>query len=63
MSLHAQLSPEAQARLHAQQRNSTITSIIISILTVLLIGILLLWILLPTVENFTPEIVSYQSNV
>ena len=63
MSLHAQLSPEAQARLHAQQRNSTITSIIISILSVLLIGILLLWILLPTVENFTPEIVSYQSNV
>lgn len=63
MSLHAQLSPEAQARLQAQQRNSTITSIIISILTVLLIGILLLWILLPTVENFTPEIVSYQAGV
>ncbi len=62
MSLHAQLSPEAQARLRAQQRNSTITSIIISILSVVLIGILLLWILLPTVETYTPEIVSYQSN-
>lgn len=61
MSLHAQLSPEAQARLRAQQRNSTITSIIISILSVVLIGILLLWILLPTVETFTPEIVSYQA--
>lgn len=61
MSLHAQLSPEAEARLRAQQRNSTITSIIISILSVVLIGILLLWILLPTVETFTPEIVSYQS--
>jgi predicted PurR-regulated permease PerM len=61
MSLHAQLSPEAEARLRAQQRNSTITSIIISILSVVLIGILLLWILLPTIETFTPEIVSYQA--
>ncbi|MGB0991414.1 MAG: hypothetical protein ACPG32_02985 [Akkermansiaceae bacterium] len=61
MSLHAQLSPEAQARLAAQQRNSTITSVIISILVVLLIGIILLWILLPSVEKFTPEIVSYQA--
>ena len=61
MSLHAQLSPEAEARLRAQQRTSTITSIIISILSVVLIGILLLWILLPTVETFTPEIVSYQA--
>ncbi|MCP5534744.1 MAG: hypothetical protein H7A51_00745 [Akkermansiaceae bacterium] len=61
MSLHAQLSPEAQARLHAQQRNSTITSIIISILTVLLIGIILLYLLLPQIDNYTPEIVSYQA--
>ena len=61
MSLHAQLSPEAQARLRAQQRNSTITSIIISLLSVMLIGILLLWILLPSVDTFTPEIVSYSS--
>ncbi|MBK1831508.1 terpene cyclase/mutase family protein [Verrucomicrobiaceae bacterium R5-34] len=61
MSLHAQLSPEAQARLAAQQRNSTITSIIISLLVVTLIGIILLFLLLPPVDNFTPEIVSYQS--
>ncbi|NWK54904.1 VWA domain-containing protein [Verrucomicrobiaceae bacterium N1E253] len=61
MSLHAQLSPEALKRLHVQQRNSTITSIIISILVVLLIGIILLWILLPPIDNFTPEIVSYQA--
>jgi len=61
MSLHAQLSPEAQARLHAQQRNSTITSIIISILVVCLMGIILLYLLLPPIDNFTPEIVSYQS--
>ncbi|MEJ6573269.1 MAG: hypothetical protein QNL39_14905, partial [Akkermansiaceae bacterium] len=61
MSLHAQLSPEAQARLHAQQRNSTITSIIISLLMVVLIGLVLLYLLLPPIDNFTPEIVSYQA--
>jgi len=61
MSLHAQLSPEALERLRAQRRNSTITSVIISILMVLLIGIVLLWILLPPTEVFTPEIVSYQT--
>lgn len=63
MSLHAQLSPEAEARLHAQQRNATISSVIISILVVCLIGITLLWILLPPIDNFTPEIVSYQTGV
>ena len=62
MSLHAQMSPEAQARLNAQQRHSTITSVIISILMVVLIGIVLLWILLPPIDNFTPEIVSYQAS-
>lgn len=61
MSLHAQLSPEAQARLQAQQRNSTITSIIISILSVLLVGIILLYWFLPVIENVTPDIVSYQA--
>lgn len=61
MSLHAQLSPEAQARLHAQQRNSTITSIIISVLLVVLVGIVLLFVLLDPIDNFTPEIVSYQA--
>jgi hypothetical protein len=61
MSLHAQLSPEAQARLKAQQRISTLTSIIVAILSVVLIGTLLLLLLLPSVETFTPEIVSYHS--
>ena len=61
MSLHAQLSPEALARLHAQQRNATITSLIISILVICLIGIIFLWILLPPIDNTTPDIVSYQA--
>lgn len=61
MSLHAQISPEAQARLHAQRRNSIAISIIISLLVMLLIGIILVFLLLPRVENYTPEIVSYQA--
>ncbi len=61
MSLHAQLTPEAQARLHSQQRNSTITSVIISILMVVLLGLALLLILLPTTDTYTPEVVAYQS--
>ncbi|MBT8036264.1 MAG: terpene cyclase/mutase family protein [Verrucomicrobiae bacterium] len=61
MSIHVQLAPSALARLHAQQRNSTITSIIIAILVVLLIGITLLFILLPPLNNYTPEIVTYQA--
>ncbi|MFM2171751.1 MAG: hypothetical protein RI957_1980, partial [Verrucomicrobiota bacterium] len=44
MSLHAQLSPEAQARLDAMKRNSTISSIIIAILSIVLIGLLLAFI-------------------
>jgi hypothetical protein len=62
MSLHAQLSPEAQARLHAQQRNSTITSVIIAFLVVILIGVVLLWILLPPIDDSPPEIVTYQAD-
>lgn len=61
MSLHAQLSPEAKARLAAQKRNSTISSIIISMLLILLVGVVLTLLLLPKVDNFTPEIVSYSS--
>jgi len=61
MSLHAEISPEAAARLAVQKRNSTISSIIISLLLVLLVGIVLTLFLLPKVENFTPEIVSYQA--
>ncbi|GAA5481812.1 prenyltransferase/squalene oxidase repeat-containing protein [Haloferula sargassicola] len=62
MSLHAQLSPEAQARLHAQKRNSTISSIVISLLVVVLLGLILAFILLPPLLREVPVIVSYQSN-
>lgn len=63
MSLHAQLSPEAQARLQAQRRNSTISSIIISLLVVVLIGLILAFIFLEPLLRNTPVIVSYSANV
>lgn len=61
MSLHAQLSPEALEKLHKQQRNQTITSIVIAMLATLFVGLILLFVLLEPVENFTPEIISYQA--
>ncbi|BCX49920.1 hypothetical protein HAHE_38280 [Haloferula helveola] len=63
MSLHAQLSPEAQARLQAQRRASTVSSIVISLLVIVLIGLILAFIFLPPLLKETPQIVSYSSSV
>ncbi len=60
MSLHAQLSPDAIARLQAQRRNSTISSIIISMLTIILIGLILGMFLLPLVPKEVPLLVTYE---
>jgi hypothetical protein len=49
MSIHATLSPQAQERLEAQKRNSTLVSIILSLLTVALIALLLAFYLLPQI--------------
>lgn len=49
MSIHAHLNEEAQARLDAQKRNTTISSIVISVLTVVLIFLVLGIFLLPTI--------------
>lgn len=62
MSIHAKLSPEAQARLAAQRRNSTITSMVISVLVIAIIGLALGIFLLPTLIKETPTIVTYQAN-
>jgi len=59
MSLHAQLSPEAQARLAAQRRTSTITSLIIALLSMVLIGVILLIITMALNVKEIPQIVSY----
>lgn len=61
MSIHAQLTSEALSKLQSQQRNSTISSIVISLLVILLMGIILLWILLPPIDNSTAKIVAYTS--
>lgn len=63
MSLHAELSPEALERLHAQRRNSTITSCVIAILVVVLIALILGVFLLPSLVKETPTIVTYESNL
>ncbi len=62
MSLHANISPEAVAKLAAQKRNSTITSVIIALLLCALLG-LILWIisLTPLFKN-NEETVSYSTN-
>ena len=63
MSLHAHLSPEAVARLRAQKRNSTISSIIISALVLVLVGFILALILLPSFLVESPVIVAYSSDL
>ncbi len=63
MSLHAELSPEAQKILQAQKRNSTISSIVIALLAVVLVGLILGVFLLPNIIKETPVIVTYESNV
>ena len=63
MSLHAELTTEAQARLHAQRRNSTISSIVIAGLVVVLIALLLGVFFLPNLVKETPTIVTYESSL
>ena len=61
MSLHAQLTPEAEARLEAQRRNSVITSVVIALLVIALVVMVLLFILLPNLIVKSPTIVTYQA--
>lgn len=61
MSLHAQLSPEAEARLEAQRRNSVISSVVISLLALALVVLILLFILLPNLIFKSPPLVTYQA--
>ena len=61
MSLHAQLTPEAEARLEMQKRNSVITSVIISLLVITLVILILLFVLSPALHVKSPTIVTYNS--
>jgi hypothetical protein len=56
MSIHANLSPEAQERLNAQQRNSTISSAIIAILSIVVIAMVLSIFLLPPIFQQSPTV-------
>ncbi len=62
MSLHAQLSPETVERLRIQQRNNTVTSILISVLVIVLLGVVMFWFLLPSAEKYTDDLVAYPSS-
>ncbi|PQJ27072.1 hypothetical protein [Rubritalea profundi] len=59
MSLHAQLSPQAQAALAAQKRTSTISALIISVLAFGLVILILMVIALTVNIKSPPEIISY----
>ena len=61
MSIHAQLSPEAQAKLRVQKWLSTVSSVFISLLVVALVGLALALILLPSLFEESPTIVTYSS--
>ncbi|MFC4994067.1 vWA domain-containing protein [Rubritalea tangerina] len=63
MSLHAQMTQEAQAALAAQKRNSTVSSLIIAILSLFLIGLILFIVALTVEVKNPPEIISYSAGV
>lgn len=62
MSIHAQLTPEAQAKLAAQQRNSTISSVVISALVLVLMAMILYFIFLAPTLIETSSVISYQGD-
>ena len=61
MSIHAKLSDEAQEKLNAQKRNSTISSAIISVLSIVIVFLGLGFVLLPTIIKENPTIVTYSA--
>jgi len=63
MSIHAHLSEEAQARLNSQKRNSTISSVVISVLVVVMIFLVLGIFLLPSIVKENPTIVTYSASL
>lgn len=59
MSIHAKLSTEAEAKLRSQQRKSTISAVIISILVFALIFVALAFVLLQTIGKKSSEMISF----
>lgn len=62
MSIHSSLSPEALEKLRAQRRVSTITSVLIAVCSIILVGLILSFFLLQSVTKETPVLVTYRSN-
>ncbi|MEO1857802.1 MAG: hypothetical protein ABGY95_10645 [Rubritalea sp.] len=63
MSVHAKITPEAAAKLATQKRNSTLSALIISVLSLFLICLILFVIALVVEVKSTPEIISYATGV
>jgi hypothetical protein len=63
MSIHVKLSPEAQSRLAAQRRNSSIGSGVIALLVVIILGLVMGFFLLPNISKEVPVIVTYASSL
>jgi hypothetical protein len=63
MSLHVQITQDVQAAMAAQKRNSTISSLIIAVLAVFLIGLVMFVIALAVEVKTSPEIISYSAGV
>lgn len=62
MSLHAIINPDALQRLNDQKRQATVSSVLISILSMILIGLVLAFYLLPTIEHREADITTYYSD-
>jgi hypothetical protein len=61
MSIHAHLSPEAEERIRAQKRSSTVSSILISLLVCVLIALVLFLVALPGFFIEPKTIVAYSA--
>ena len=62
MSLHVQLSPEALENLRRQKRNSTISSILVSVLTITVVFLVMGIFMLDLNIKESPTIVTYESS-
>ena len=60
MSLHIQ-SPETEAELRRQRRMATTMSMVIAVLSVALIGLILAFIILPSLSQKSATLVTYQA--
>lgn len=62
MSLHNAISPEAELALKRQKSRATISSLLISILSVVLVGILLFLVAIQGINLTQPDVVAYQAS-